>query len=324
MNQYDYAYGVAYIRSIENKLLTTQDLESLVASKSPEEAMRVLSDNGYDTANVKPENFETILNKELEKTWSEAIYAMPKGANLDFLLYKNDFHNLKVALKGIRMGVKDYAKYVITPATVEFDKILRAVEKTDFASLPEMLSHIAARAYDILGRTEDAQLSDTLIDKAAMDYSLDTAKETKNDFLIGYVMLQNTLADMKIAARCAHTLKNADFMDDALSKESHFSRELMIKASLEGFESLLDFISDSGYKSCAEALANSMNEFEKLSDNMITDYMKKSTGMSFGVEPIISYINRRQTEIRNVRIIMSAKLNGFTEEQIRSRIRSFN
>ena len=322
MNQYDYAYGVAYIRAIENKLLTAQDLEALIASKSPLDAMRILSDSGYNTDNVKPEDFEIILKEELEKTWAEAIYAMPKGATLDFLLYKNDFHNLKAALKGIRMGIKDYDKYILMPCTIDFNEILKSVEKADFALLPDMLSQIAYKAYDILGRTEDAQLSDTLIDKAAMDYCLDKAKETKNDFLIGYVTLQNTLADIKIAARCAHTLKSADFMDDALSRESALPRESLIRASLEGFDSLMDFISESGFKSCAEALSSSMNEFEKLSDVMISDYMKKSSGMSFGVEPIISYINRRQTEIRNVRIIMSAKLNGFTEEQIRSRIRS--
>ena len=40
-----------------------------------------------------------------------------------------------------------------------------------------------------------------------------------------------------------------------------------------------------------------------------------------GVEPLISYILRKQTEIQNVRVILSAKLNGISPDIIRNRIR---
>ena len=61
MNQTDYAYGVAYIRAIENKLLDKSDMESLILSKTPEEAMRILADKGYGSEPCAPQDFEVLL-----------------------------------------------------------------------------------------------------------------------------------------------------------------------------------------------------------------------------------------------------------------------
>ncbi len=321
MNRYDYTYGVAYIRAIENRLLTSQDFEALIACSEPQDALRILNDK-YSSDVLKPENFEELLSSEMEKAWDEVRYASPKGAPLDFLLYGNDFHNFKVAVKGVKTGIKDYDKYVVSPATIEFTHILRAVEKADFSLLPKMLENTARHSYDILLRTDDSQLFDTIVDKASMDYMYKAALDTKSDFLKGYVRLINTYKDIKIAVRCAVTSKNADFLNMALSDNSSISRSNIIEAALSGIDALKEFLTDAGYAEAVNALDNSMQAFEKYSDDAVSDYLKKASGISFGVEPLVAYINRKQTEIRNVRIIMSAKLNGFDDDVIRSRMRS--
>lgn len=321
MSRYDYAYGVAYIRAVENRLLTNTDIENLIAAKTADEAIRIPADR-YSLEPIPPRNFEELLKKEADKAWEDVNYALPKGATLDFLLYKNDFHNLKVAIKAVMTGIRNCDKYVVGPSTVSFDKIMDAAVKKDFSLLDNMLSHVAMTAYDVLSRTKDSQLSDTIIDKASMDFSLDSALKTKNSFLIGYVKLLNTIADIKIAVRSSETLKTSDYMDMAFSKASYLSRESLIRASLAGIEELSEYLAFAGYGEAANAIKISMQDYEKISDNLITEYMKNSSGVSFGVEPLVSYIVRKQTEILNVRIIMSAKLNGFSEEDIRERLRS--
>ncbi len=321
MNRYDYTYGVAYIRAIENRLLTAQDYEALIACSLPQDALRILNEK-YSADVSKPENFEELLTMEAEKAWAEVRYASPKGAPLDFLLYGNDFHNLKVAVKGVKTGIREFDKFIVSPSTVEFSRILRAVEKADFSLLPKMLADTAEYAYDILSRTDDSQLFDIIVDKSSMDYMYEAALATKSDFLKGYVRLINTYNDIKIAVRSAKTSKNAEFLDMALSDSSSVSRQALMEASLSGIESLNEFLKDAGYGDAAKALDSSMQDFEKLFDNTVAEYFKKASGISFGVEPLIAYINRKQTEIRNVRIIMSAKLNGFDDDVIRSRMRS--
>ncbi len=323
MNELDYAYGVAYIRSIENRLLTKNDIESLLSAKTALDAMRILFDKGYSTETITEENYERVLSFQIENAWKEVTNVCPDSELTHILLYKNDFHNLKVALKGVCTGIKDFENYFLTPSTIDKDLIVSSVLGADFKVLPEMLSDCAKEGYDILTKTGDSQLSDIIIDKACMDYTLKKAIKSKNDFLVGYVKLNNTLSDIKIAVRCAKTEKNFDFAERALSDNSYVKKDRIIKASLSGIEALIQELTEQGFTKEAETLKISMAEFEKLSDNMITEYMKSSKYTFFGIEPLINYLNTKQSEVQTVRIILSGKINGIDEMGIRSRLRDY-
>jgi len=65
----------------------------------------------------------------------------------------------------------------------------------------------------------------------------------------------------------------------------------------------------------------SLTKLEKLSDNYIMNYVKKSRFVTFGVEPLIGYLVAKESEIRNVRIVMVGKINGISPEIIRERLR---
>lgn len=322
MNRSDYAYSVAYIRAIENKLLSHSDIESLITADTPEAAARFLSDKGYGSISSL-DNIDTVLQEAFSKCFDEVKSIAPKDAPLDVLLYKNDFHNLKVVLKAVQLGIKDYSNYIILPSTINYETIIASVVKGDISSLDDMLSDVAKRAYDILSTTGDSQLCDCLIDKAAMDYSLSVAKESKNEFLEGLVRLTNTLTDIKIAARCVLTGKDADFADMSLSEDSMIERGELIRHISLGFSNLLEYIASCGFEKAAAALKISLNEFEKYSDEAIGEYVKDTKYITLGIEPLISYIYSKQNEIQSIRIIINAKLNDIDEEKIRERILTY-
>ena len=320
MNRSDYAYSVAYVRAIESKLLTPSDIESLIGAKTTADALRILSDKGYG-ADISDRNFEAALTRAYRKCFDEISEIAPKDAPLDVLLYKNDFHNLKVVLKGVRLGVRDYENYIITPATCDWESLITGAVNGDFDNFPIMLKDTAAKAYDILGRTGDSQLCDTLVDRASMDYALNEAVRSKNEFMIGLTTLTNTLTDIKIAARCALTGKDRDFADMAISSKPDLSRDELIKSAASGLGALCEYLSGAGYGDAASALGISVADYEKYADNTINDYMKNAKYITMGIEPLISYIRSKENEIQSVRIIISAKQNGIDEEKIRKRLR---
>lgn len=323
MNKTDYAYSVAYIRAVENKLLTKADIENLITAKSPDEALQLLLDKGYGREKISPHQFETLLKEQLVFCWNEVNSVAPKGSPLNLLLYKNDFHNLKAAIKGVLTGKKDLSPYILIPDSVDVRQMVSAAANADFSDLPEPFASVGAKAYDVLTRTGDSQLADIILDKAAMDFTLKKAGETKNEFLTGYFELLNTVSDIKIAVRCAKTAKNRAFAEEALSDKSLINRDGLITAALSGFDAVADYVNQSRFPEIAAALKESMSEFERVTDNMITDYMKKSGYISLGMEPLVSYIHNKQLEVQNVRIIMSAKLHHLSEDVIRSKLREF-
>ena len=71
----------------------------------------------------------------------------------------------------------------------------------------------------------------------------------------------------------------------------------------------------------AYAKSGSISYLEKLMDNELMDYVKKGKYVTFGIEPLFSYLVAKETEIRDVRIIMVGKLNQIAPAVIRERLR---
>lgn len=320
LKQTDYAYSSAYIRALENKLLSKTDIEALVLASDFMGASRVLRDKGYSDREITPENIDEVLKENLENARAEAIWASPKDNALNIFLYKNDFHNLKAILKNISSGNKNPERFLLTPTTVDSGLITEAVANVDFSSLPEHLKEVGETAFDILNRLNDGALADSLIDKACMDYMLKEAEKTKNEFLIGLIRLENTMSDIKIAERSAKMMKDRSFLESALSEKSDIDRDGLILASISN--SVSEFLEKTGKKEASASLAEGLREFEKFSDNTINEYINKAKLITFGVEPVIAYIHRKQQETGIIRVILSAKQNGISEEELRTRLRN--
>ena len=93
----EYVYAVARIRSAELRLLTSSVLESLLAAKSYDECLRLLSDHGWDIDESM--SLSTILKNERDKTWKFISELVSDPHVFDVFLYANDYHNLKAAVK---------------------------------------------------------------------------------------------------------------------------------------------------------------------------------------------------------------------------------
>ena len=316
-----YAYAVAYIRAIENNLLTKNDLEALLSAKTPDDAIRILVDKGYGNEYVSPALFETLLSAEMEKCWETVKGVLSDGEELNILLYKNDFHNLKAIVKSLGNKYDKVKEYFLYPTVSDAEDMFARIEKRDFSAMEEPFRSLAEECCDIMARSADGQLIDTKIDKVAMDYVYKKACLTQNSFLTGLVKLENLIKDIKIAYRCALTGKNAEFTKNALSEATELNVDKVVKAVLSGKDALLEYI-EADFSEYSSYLGNSISEFEKYADKKIADYMKNSRFITLGIEPVVSYIYAKQRDIQSVRIIMSAKINNMDEEKIRGVLRS--
>ena len=68
MKDTDYAYSVARIRANESSLLTTADIEQLIAADNYQSALRILEEKGWIDAESH-EDINFALKKQMQKTW---------------------------------------------------------------------------------------------------------------------------------------------------------------------------------------------------------------------------------------------------------------
>lgn len=321
MKETDYAYAVAYTRTLENKMLTKTDIEALINCATVQDALNILSDRDYGiTSEYSKYNIDEMLKDEIIKAWNEVSFAAPKGNQLYIFLYQNDFHNLKTILKCMFSNTP-WKPLVLYPCSVDPELIFKAFSVKNYSDLPEFLREVAGEAYELLARTRDGQLMEILLDKTQFKILRKAAKDSKSKFLINWVDLNATIINMKTALRAALSKQNGSFLKEALIPCDGINLLKLLDASVQGYSDVVSVIEQAGFVDAAQAATESLQEFEKWSDNYKIDQLKLVRNKAFGIEPIFAFLIGKRYEITCISLILSGIANGLKTELIRERLR---
>ena len=317
--QQDYTYAVARVRYRENKLLSNADLNALLSAKDADAAIRLLRDKGWGDTGADNDP-EALLRQESEKKWAFIKEIVPEKENFDFFLVPNDFHNLKVAIKSVTRDIKP-DDMLIYDAVTDPMLIYESVAKREYQNLPDFLIEPAKEAMTVLLQTSDGQLCDIIIDRACMQYVYQLGKESDEEIIRQYCELFVAAADIKIAVRSARTGKRLDFILRAMAPCDTLDIERLAQAASLGFEDVLKYLETTSYSDAIPAIRVSMSAFEKWCDDRVTESMQPQKWEPFTIGPVVAYLIARENEIKAVRMILSAKLNGLSDEVIKERLR---
>lgn len=307
MGNTSYASAVAAVRAMENSLLTHSDIEQLIASKSKAEYNSLISAKGSEQAT-------------LEDVWDMLRAYAPNDRELEILLYKNDFHNLKAALKAVISG-KEPQHYFIRPTNLDLDKLVVAIKSKEYEDLPEYIRKTAQEAYELITRTLDGQLSDSVIDTAALEAMQRAAYRHGGEFMRRYAEMTALYADIKTAYRCALMKKSKSFIETAVCGTSELDKDSLVRAALEGVDGLFAYLENTQYSDAAKLLRESPAKFEKLCDDEMIELAQTARMTAFGTEPLAAYYLAKEAEIKNLRIISVCKESGTDRETITERMR---
>lgn len=317
-----YVYAVARIRSKELSLLSGSFLEQLTAAKSYDECIQLLTEKGWGDDGAR--SAEELLAVEREKTWGLISELVEDMSVFDVFLYGNDYHNLKAAVKEAvneeRTG-RGYPGIFIDQGTVDVKLMREAVQNREFQNLPVRMRTAAEEAYKALLHTQDGQLCDIIIDKAALEAIYHAGKASGNEFLKLYAELTVAAADIKTAVRASRTGKDKGFLEQALAPCDTLDIARLAQAAIEGMDAIGIYLESTTYADAVEELRRSPSAFERWCDNLMIRKIKPQQYSPFGLGPLAAYILARENEIKSVRIVLSGKLNHLPDESIRERVR---
>lgn len=316
MKDTDFTFAVARVRVAENSLLSSGGAERLASASSDSEVKAVLAEKGYD---VNADS-ETMLSAA-EKQLNEFIGEISPNSNLmNFVFIKNDFHNLKTALKDLVTSNDNSAGYGPS-GTVPAENIIKAVKNKNFSLLPTFLEKRAETAYEILVKTYDGQLADIYLDRETLIDTVKFAEQSECELAVKAAKYLCTAADIKTALRAVYTGKDSRFLEKALSDAGNISAFELISACSKGADGLIKLLEDTGYSAFAESIKVSPAVFEKVCDDILMDAISSAKFKSFGQDPIIAYYFAKLTEIKNIRIILSCRRLGVPIDEIKQRVR---
>ena len=300
----DYTYGVARIRALESSLFGNDTIQALLNLETYDQCMTFLRDKGWGDGHL-----DEILD-DLVK--DEKVVSI--------LTIKDEFHNLKAAIK--QVCTEDETENIfMAGCKIEPEFLKDVIRQGEYGKLPDNMAGVAKEATEILLKSGNGQLCDVLIDKATLEAIKKAGNESDNQLIRKYADSQVTIANIKIAVRCAATGKDSEFVKKCLVPCNGVSITDLIKAVDGGLEGVLEYLENSGFGDLAIALKKSKSVFECWCDNKIIEDIKSEKYNSFSVGPIVAYVIARENEIKTVKIIMSGKLNGFDNDFIKERVR---
>lgn len=317
MRETEYTFAVARVRSNENKLLSYNELMSAVTASDYDEAVARLNGKGYE---ISGSNYAPALRQRLCDMWELIGSVLPDKSQFDSILIKNDFANLKLILKAL-VCQKSTEGLLVSPSVYSAVELEKAVRARENSHLPEILQHADRSAYRILTKTGFPQLADSVIDRAALEAAIKLAAAADNPIMSEIAEFEAAAADIKILYRCILTSKAKSFMERCVCECAAFSKKELIASALGSMDAFLEFLSHSDYAGAAEALKESPAAFEKYCDDRLIRILKKAKTQIFGIAPLAAYYYAVNTEVKNVRIILSAKQNALSEDAIRKRVR---
>lgn len=323
----DYLGVSAYVRALENSLLTRDQFEQLITAKSYDEEVKLLQSFGYSELEPKhPEAIDADLTLVRAEALEELGAALPDAGVLDVFRMKYDYHNIKAMLKAEVMDVSPGAM-LADLGRISVEELYIAQRDNDGSNLPGRLASAVYVGREVLSKTRDPQLFDVAVDKWYFRDLLETAERTGSDFLVGYVKLQIDAANLRTLVRTLRMGKDENFLRGVLFKDGEITIEELLRVSVGRGAGLAELFAPTGLAEAAEESAKllhggTMTEFEKLCDDAQTMYLERARLIPFGEEPVLAYLVARETEYTNLRIVLMGRIAGVPAEVIRSRLRA--
>ena len=323
----DYLAISAYVRALENNLLTEEQFEQLISAKSDDEESKLLQSFGYGQLEPKhPEALDADLVAVRAEALEELTAGMPEPGDLDVFKIKYDYHNVKVLLKAEAMGVSP-GEMLTALGRVSTKEMYVAHQERDGSNLPGHIDDAAREGYDILSATRDPQLCDIAVDKWYFVDLLETAEATGSEFLLDYVRLMIDAANLRTLVRTLRMGKNADFLRGVLFQGGKAPLEELLRVSANNGNGLAELYALSRLEEAAALGAKALSgglltDFEKACDNALSAYLDAARLIPFGEEPVLAYLTARETEYTNLRIILMGRMAGVPADVIRSRLRA--
>ncbi|MHC4518879.1 MAG: V-type ATPase subunit [Planctomycetota bacterium] len=319
-----YTSQSAEVRVMEMQLLTRAVLMDM--ANAPDFASAVGSlvggDYAISQANARMEDVEALLLEKRTLVRESFAEWMLDEAVVTLFKSRDDFANLRLALRRVltdRPVGSDYS----ADGNAAPDVLEQVFEEENYALFPDYLAEATEQA--ILAYYQDKKIPqiDHVIDRCEAEYKIAQALELGDVFLMNLFRLQIDLTNIRTVLRLKHL--DAD-QRHVLLPGGFLEADRLREAFDHGYDGLGQLFFATPYHRIVEVGAGyvvsdeSFLKVEQQCDEYLTGYLRSTSQITAGPQPIIAYLLLKEHEIRTVRLILTAKKNLLDTKLILDRV----
>jgi V/A-type H+-transporting ATPase subunit C len=338
LDNFPYAYPNARVRARMGRLLTEKQLSEIIEADNVEEVKNYLRGLPDYAKYVDQYPLEKALDTQLAETYDTLAKITPAGIQPIFkvLLQKWDVTNIKSIIIAKESGLsREETADLLIPfgeLTGTMDKLLDAKTVTDIITGLEGTEY-ARVLDDALSEYENTGMIlplEASLDKYFLDNLLTAASNPADEsarVLHSYIGAQVDATNLSIILRSKVEGLKYDSIQPYIVPNGYQIREWKLKDLMEA-EDVGGVISSLEGTEYAQILADSLPEYTKTGsvaplETALDEQIRKtakalSMKIPFGIGPIVGYLNKKDKEIRNLKVITRAKREiGFPNSKIK-------
>lgn len=318
-------FASAYIKAIETGLIPFNRYDRLLDGNIAE-MLKQLSSYGYQTADtgcVIPRDFDALIEKERRRLYETISSVVGDARIFGFFLYPYDYLNLKTLLKAEIVGIKADSGPI---GSVDFFEMRAAVSQRQKGPMTDRMYEGFIQALDIAARTCDAQKIDLILDGFCFDDMLASALKISSPFIADMVRAMIDTANIKAFLRLRKMNRSKEFSKDVFFNGGTMPAYQYIEKYGAPYDEFLAIMPQGIYSLAVQAAdaaekGGTMGNMERICDNFVASLVSKAKYMPSGPEVVAEYIFFKETELKNVRIILAGKSAGLEKDKILERLR---
>jgi len=327
-----YTFQTAQVRAIETRMLSAATLLDMANAENFEQAADLLVAGEYALPHgsknfAEVENVLQLRRSAVRELFTELMIDKPI---VELFRTRDDFANLRLALRRTlteRPLGTDYSNEGnVSPQIFE-----QVFEEENYEPFPDYIAEAVEWAVLAYYQNKDIRWIDYAIDRFQAEYNLKKARRLKSLFLLGLFRIQIDLTNIRTMLRLKFTeseqgpglagTKRNVFLEGGFIELERLKHALDVSYESQG---QLFFVLP--YYRVVETGANylmsdrSFLTVEQQCAEFLTGFLKTTIQITAGPQPIIAYLLMKENEIRNVRLILTAKRNSLDTKLILDRL----
>ena len=343
-----YAFQTAQVRVLETQMLSRATLLDMANAENFEQAADLLSAGKYALPQAPASSkqgfaeIENILRARRSAVRELFADLMIDKPIVELFRTRDDFANMRLAIRRTLtekpLGL-DYSddgnvpveqfEQVFEEETVAGGEGSRRLPKhggfgsENYNLLPDYMQQAVEQAVLAYYQNKDIRQIDYAIDSVQAKYNIQKARWLENIFLLGLFRMQIDLTNIRTMLR----LKFTESQSRNVFLEGGYIERQRLKHGLDaGYEALGQLFFATPYYEVVESgvtyfVSNkSFLRIEQQCEEHLIGYLMTTIQITAGPQPIIAYLLMKENEIRNVRLILTAKKNSLDTKLILDRL----
>jgi len=195
-----------------------------------------------------------------------------------------------------------------------------------FARLPQHLGRAAQEGMEAFQSSGSPRLLDIAVDQSEHEYRLDLAHRLANEFLLNLLKLKADIHNILTLYRTKWLGEDSKLYETAMFSGGFLEKERFKQAFQEPWEGIPARFAVTPYMEIIEAggsdvaTKGSFSKLEKTADDYLMGYLRLTKMVTFGIEPLYTYLLVKENEVRSIRMVMVGKLYGIPVQRIGERL----